>query len=163
MMNTGLDFRALLQKIQIMNRDNRLMTDEPKTGFSMLTITQHQQCSSGAEQMKTLLMNIETEIVIALRKTNGSVGWRVIAEMVAGGPGRVQPVNRTAIAKFVMSTDGAQYIATKLQPTRTPFHKEHSRWWANIFHVFWEEAKLLRMKTQIMTVHLDENGFIVWS
>jgi len=55
--------------------------------------------------MITLLVNIETEIANALRKTNGSVGWRVIAEIVAGGLGRVQPVNRTTIAKFVMTTD----------------------------------------------------------
>ena len=68
--------------------------------------------------------NIETEIAQALQKTNGSVSWSVIAEIVAGGPGRVQPVNRTTIAKFVTSTDGAQYTATKLQPTLTPVHKE---------------------------------------
>ena len=109
--------------------------------------------------MKTLLMNIETEIVNALPKPNGSVGWRVISEVVMGGPGRVQPVNRTAIAKFVMSTDGAQYMATKLQPTLTPFHKEQHRWWANNFQLFWEGAKLLRTTTQIMTVHLDKNWF----
>ena len=97
--------------------------------------------------MITLLINIETEIAQALRKTNGSVGWRVIAEIVAGGPGRVQPVNRTTFAKFVMSTDGAQYTATKLQPTLTPFHKERRRWWANNFHLFWEGAKLLKTMT----------------
>ena len=78
--------------------------------------------------MKMLLVNIEMEIANALQKTNGSFGWRVIAEIVAGGPGRAQPVNRTTIAKFVMSTDGAQYTATKLQPTLTPFRKEQRRW-----------------------------------
>jgi hypothetical protein len=54
----------------------------------------------------------------------GHIGWRVIAEIVAGGPGRVRPVNRLTIAKFVMSTDSEQYTTTKLQPTLTPFHKE---------------------------------------
>jgi hypothetical protein len=58
-----------------------------------------------------------------------------------------------------MSTDGAQYTATKLQPTLTPFHKERCRWWANNFHLFWEGAKLLKTTTQIMTVHLDEKWF----
>jgi len=93
-----------------MNGDGQLMTDELKAGFSMLTMTQCQQCSSGAERMKMLLVNIETEIANALQKTNGSVGWRVIAEIVVDGPERVQPVNRTEIAKFIMNTDGAQYI-----------------------------------------------------
>ncbi len=41
-------------------------------------------------------------------------------EIVKGGPGRVTPVNRATIVKFAMSTDGAQYRATKLRPTLTP-------------------------------------------
>jgi hypothetical protein len=39
--------------------------------------------------MNMLLVNIETEIANALRKTNRPVGRRVIAEIVAGGPGKV--------------------------------------------------------------------------
>ena len=50
--------------------------------------------------MKTKLVNIKAEIANALRKTNGNVGWRVLAEMVAGGPGRVQPNWRQMIEKY---------------------------------------------------------------
>ena len=54
-------------------------------------------------------------------------------EIVKGGPGRVPPVNRATIVKFAMSTDGAQYRATKLRPTLTPFENERCRWWASNF------------------------------
>jgi hypothetical protein len=57
--------------------------------------------------MLTLLVNIESEIAQALWKTNESDGRKVIADIVAGGPGRIQPVNRTTIAKFVISKNGA--------------------------------------------------------
>lgn len=100
--------------------------------------------------MIAILINIETEIAKALQKTNGYVGWRVVAETVGGGSGRVLPVNRTTIVKFEMSTDGAQYTATKLQPTLTPFENERCTWWASNF------AKLLKTKTQVMTVHLNK-------
>jgi hypothetical protein len=144
-----------------MKGGDQLTTDELKARFSMLTMTQHQQCSSGAEQMKTLLMNIETEIAIALQKTNGSVGWRVIAEMVVGGPWRVQHVNRTAIAKLVMSTEGAQYIATKLQPTLTPFHKERHKRTISTFSGRGQSCSGQRLRSLLFT--RTKNGFIVWS
>ena len=53
--------------------------------------------------MITLLIDIATEITKALHKTIRHVGWRVIVEIVAGGPGRVHPVNGTTIAQFVIA------------------------------------------------------------
>jgi hypothetical protein len=53
--------------------------------------------------MITLLIDIASEITKALHKTNRHVGWRGIVEMVAGGPGRVQPVNGTTIAQFIIA------------------------------------------------------------
>ena len=53
--------------------------------------------------MITFVMDIATKITKALCKTNRHVGWKVIVEMVAGGPGRVQPVNGTTIAQFVIA------------------------------------------------------------
>ena len=111
--------------------------------------------------MKTLLLNIEEEIVNALSRTNGTVGWEIIAELIAGGPGRVQPVNKVAIAEFVMSQEGSRYTATKLQPTLTSYHKTKRLKWAINFHLFWEGAKLLKTKTQFMLVHLDKKWFNV--
>lgn len=63
--------------------------------------------------MKTVFINIIVEICNALKKTNGAVGWRVLAGMVADGPGGVQPVNCMGIVEFMMSTDETQYTATK--------------------------------------------------
>ena len=62
--------------------------------------------------MIMLLIDIATKITKALHKTNRHVGWRVVVEKVAGGPGRVLSVNRMTIAKLMMSTDGAQFTAT---------------------------------------------------
>jgi hypothetical protein len=39
--------------------------------------------------MKTMFINIIVEICNALKKTNGAAGWRVLAGMVADGPGVV--------------------------------------------------------------------------
>ena len=65
----------------------------------------HHSCNNAILELNecTLLIDIATEITKALHKTTRHVGWRVIVEMVAGGPGRVQPVNGTSIARFVIA------------------------------------------------------------
>ena len=67
--------------------------------------------------MKGMLINIDELIRNSLNQTNGIVSWETIATMIAGGAKRVQPVSAKSIAKYVMSTFGAKYTSTKLQPT----------------------------------------------
>lgn len=143
----------------ILNGQEVFTREEIDTKFNSLSSAERRQCEDGAERMKNLLLNIEEEIANALGRTNGTVGWEIIAELIAGGPGRVQPVNKVAIAEFVMSQEGSRYTATKLQPTLTSYHKTKRLKWAINFHLFWEGAKLLKTKTQFMSVHLDEKWF----
>ena len=77
--------------------------------------------------MKTIIINIETEIVNALKKMNVAVGWKMLVEMVAEGSGRVQPVERMTIAKFVMSTDGEIYN-TKISTQTFSFPQRSHKW-----------------------------------
>jgi hypothetical protein len=72
---------------------------------------------TGAERMKGMLVNIDELIRTTLVQTNGTVSSQTIATMIAGGVNRVQPVSANSIAKYVMSTIGAKYTSTKLQPT----------------------------------------------
>ncbi len=62
------------------------------------------------------------------------VSWETIAMMIAGWVKRVQPVSAKSIAKQIMSTFGAKYTSTKLQPTINEDTFEY-------YYAAWEEGK----------------------
>ena len=98
--------------------------------------------------MKGMLVNIDELIRTTLVQTNGTVSWQTIATMIAGGVNRVQPVSANSIAKYVMSTIGAKYTSTKLQPTINERNKQQRFNWSKQFLIFWEGAKLVALKTE---------------
>jgi hypothetical protein len=53
--------------------------------------------------MKGLLGNVDLLISHVLQRMNGSVSWKMVALMVAGGVDRVQSMPANAVAKYVMS------------------------------------------------------------
>jgi hypothetical protein len=144
---------------RIVNRGDALTKDEIKLRFETLSEEERNQCESGAKRMRTMMVHIDKHIGDALQRTNGSVSWETIAILVAGGANRVQPVSKNTIAKYVMSTYGAQYTSTKTVPTMNERNKQQCYQWAKAFILFWEGAKLVAQKVQILNIHQDEKWF----
>ena len=67
---------------RILAGGEQLTTAKLSTKINTLTALELQQCHARAERMKTMLANIEEEIASALRKTNGTIGWR--AQLLVG-------------------------------------------------------------------------------
>ena len=63
--------------------------------------------------MKALLANIDVLISDVLQRTNGSVSWKLIALMVAGGADRVQSMPENTVAKYVRSSFGIRIYINK--------------------------------------------------
>lgn len=143
----------------ILYRGDGLTEQEIKASFVQLSPMELLQCRAGAERMKDMLVNIDELIGKVLRKTNGTVSWQTIACEVAGGPNKVQPVSANSIAKYVMSTFGARYTTTKLQPTMNVRNKKQRFDWSKHFFLFFEGAKLFWPKSQLLYIHLDEKWF----
>ena len=83
--------------------------------------------------MKGMFVNIDKLIRNSLIQMNGTVSWETIATIIAGGAKRVQPVSAKSIAKYVMSTFGAKYTSTKLQPTINERNKQKRYQWSKQF------------------------------
>jgi hypothetical protein len=106
------------------NEGDVLPRHEINERFSNLSDEKKNQYEAGAEQMKAMLVSIDELVRNMLIQTNGTVSWETIATMIEDGMKRVQPVSAKSIAKYVMSTFGAKYTSTKLQPTVNECNKQ---------------------------------------
>jgi len=151
-------FKKLQRK---QNPGERILADNDlKEAWSKCDEAVRHRCWLGAEEEKLIAANIVGEIKKALQKTNGSISWERLAVYVAGGEDKVQPVSRTAIAKYVMATEGFHYFETRTLPQCTTEHTKRWRMeWATSFFIFWEGAKLVASKVQIVYFHIDEKWF----
>ena len=95
-----------------------------------------------------------------LQQTNGSISWERLASQVAGENRKVHPVSARTIAKFVKATPSFHYFVTRVLPQCTTERvKAWRRCWAIQFHIFWEGAKLIAKKVQVVLFHIDERWF----
>ena len=118
------------------------------------------ECQLGADNLKLVAANIEDVTKTALEKTNGSISWEKLASYIAGGEDKVQPVSKTALARHVMATEGFRYFATRTLPQcNQPQTKKRRLEWAISFHIFWEGAKMIATKVQVVYFHIDEKWF----
>ena len=92
--------------------------------------------------------------------TNGSISWERMACYIAGGEDRPQPISHETLRKHVMGTEGFKYYATKTLPqVTTERTKKQRQKWSIGFHIFWEGAKMVAPKVQVLYFHIDEKWF----
>ena len=64
--------------------------------------------------MKALLANINVLISQVFQEPNGSVSWKSMSLMVAGGADRVQSMPENTVAKYVMRSFGIIIYINKI-------------------------------------------------
>ena len=127
-------------------RDNEL-----KEAYDKLDEHQLHEMKLGAEAEKSIAANIVSEIKTALQKTNGCISWERLASFIAGGENKVQPVSSITLAKYVTATEGFRYFLTQTLPQCTTEHtKKWRKRWSTNFHIFWEGAKMVANKVQVV-------------
>ena len=118
-------------------------------------------CKLGADGLKDIVSRICPEIKRCLEVTNGVISWRRLAQFIAGGEGQVQPKCHETLRKFVMPTAEFRYTFTKtLTQYTTKATKKNRYIWAISFHLFWEGAKMVSQKVQMVLFHADEKWFM---
>jgi len=133
---------------------------ELQEAWGKLDNSVRRECKLGAEAEKQLGVNLVGEVKRALQKTNGSISWERLAAYVAGGEDKVQPASKWALSKFVKATKDFRYFETRTLPQCTTEHtKKWRREWSTSFHIFWEGAKMIALKVQIIYFHIDEKWF----
>ena len=71
-----------------------------------------------------------------------------------------QPAKKDTICKYIISTSGFCYTVTQTLPQCNTEHAKQMRYhWAVCFHLFWEGAKLVHPRVQVLLVHIDEKLF----
>jgi hypothetical protein len=63
------------------------------------------------------------------------------------------------VGQFLDDIVGVATTRGDMSATFPTKHKECHKWWSMNFHLVWEGAKLLQMKMQMMSVHLDKKWF----
>ena len=155
---TPFFFFCKMQRIR--NKGDILNNKQLSDAFKKLAPEVLQECERGAADLRRKIVNIESELQKVLQKTNGSVSWNNMAIFVAGGEDQVQPVGKTAIQEYIMSTDEFRYTATLTAPQCDNDRVKNWRMkWATNFHIFWEGGRLIRGKVQIVLFHIDEKWF----
>ena len=133
---------------------------ELKLSYENLSEADRLRCVQGAAQMKTMLENIEGEVKRVLRHTNGSISWERLAVQIAGGEKNVQPIGADALSRWVMGTDGFRYMETQTLPQCASERTKQIRMkWTIEFHLFWEGAKMVAQKVQVLYTNIDEKWF----
>jgi len=133
---------------------------ELKESYANMSEADKLKCVLGAAELKTLLENLEAEVKRVMQHTNGSISWRRLAEQIAGGERNAQPIGPDALSSWVMGKDGFRYIETQTLPQCTTERTKKIRMkWAISFHMFWEGAKMVAQKVQVLYTNIDEKWF----
>ena len=91
-----------------------------------------------------------TDLYENLRQTNGSVTWRELEDRMEN------IVFHETIRSHIKSIETFTYHAGRIFPILDSQAEQRRIHWAKAFWVFWEIAKAMKKKKQIMLVHMDE-------
>ncbi|KAL7498080.1 hypothetical protein ACHAWT_009842 [Skeletonema menzelii] len=149
------------KKLKRKQHSGEVMKDaELKESYANMSEADKLKCVLGAAELKTLLENLEAEVKRVMQHTNGSISWRRLAEQIAGGERNAQPIGPDALSSWVMGKDGFRYIETQTLPQCTTERTKKIRMkWAISFHMFWEGAKMVAQKVQVLYTNIDEKWF----
>ena len=120
--NSDKKRKEVFTPLEYFKRRQRKRHNEPVsekqlvTAFHQLDDDMRRQCVHGAESLRLACSGIHHEIEAVLKQTNGIVGWREMAEYIAGGPRQVQPVSKDALRRHIMSTNDFRYSVTQTLP-----------------------------------------------
>ena len=118
-----------------------------KVGFAQLTPNQLHQCELGASTLHNIVVGIKGEIERVMQHTNGVISWERLAQFIAGGEDKVQPVGATALRRHIMASNGFRYMVTATLPQCNSKRTKAWRYrWSISFHLFWEGAKMVQLK-----------------
>ena len=154
---TPLEFYKRLQR----KRHRESITEAQLTRtYNQLDADTLHQCRLGANELMHLCVGIDTEIERVMQMTNGVISWRCIANEIAGGPDNVQAASKDALRRHIMGTNDFRYTVTQTLPQCNGERSRRIRMrWATEFHIFWEGAKLVAQKVQVLLFHIDEKWF----
>ena len=155
---TGFTYFMKLKRMQ--HSGEVLSNDELKQSYENLSEAERLSCVQGAATMKTQLENLEGEVKRVMQHTRGSISWERLAVQIAGGEKNVQPIGADALRRWVMGTDGFRYMETQTLPQCASERTKQIRMkWTIAFHLFWEGAKMVAQKVQVVYTNIDEKWF----
>ena len=139
-----------------------LVDSDLKYAFNNVVTAENQYAYKlGADGLKEIVSRVHEEIKRCLQQTNGVISWRRLGQFISGGEDQVQPVSHETLRKFAMSTTEFRYTFTKTLPQcATKATKKNRYIWAISFHLFWEGAKMVSQKVQVVLFHADEKWFM---
>ena len=149
------------KKLKRKHHPGEVFTDaELNAAYANLSEADRLICAQGADGLKDQLNCIEGEVQRVMQHTNGCISWRRLAEQIAGGAKNVQPIGHHALARWVMGTEGFRYTETQTLPQCTTERTKRIRVkWAVAFHIFWEGARMVAQKVQVLYTNIDEKWF----
>ena len=149
------------KKAQRMRNRETIPGSDLTKAFAQLSPETLHQCELGAQSMRGIVVHIRDEIRQVMQHTNGVITWDRLAQFIAGGEDKVQPIGRTALRQHIMGTKDFRYMVTATLPQCNNERTKKWRYrWSIAFHIFWEGAKFLCTKVQVLYFHVDEKWFM---
>ena len=101
-----------------------------------------------------------SEAVNHLQQSKGTISWRQLANLLAqDGQIKYQVISLETLCRHFLSIPSFSYKTTKMIPLLTPYHVKKRMNWVNEFFQFWNNAKLVHQRAQVMLVDQDEKWF----
>ena len=84
-------------------QEGPLSRAEIRRGHSEMDDETMAECKLRAQTMRTMALNLVSEVQSVLQRTNGVISWQRLAQYVAGGEGKVQSANKDTIRKHIFN------------------------------------------------------------
>ena len=149
-------FAVFLKTMRRESRGELLSHSSLKAQWTGMSNDDKEQYEHIAADLQQRGQHLADDVTVLLRKTRGSISWRRLATELSGGPGQIQIVSPKATMKYIMGLQGSKYVATTIRPLLNKCSRQRRFKWPISFWLFWNNAKLLAQKVQVLLVHMDE-------